>query len=801
MSVKIIKNANILTHFHTSLEIYYIIWGQADIIIKNVAYIANKDDVILVNSGISHSLESKEDNMVCHVVISREKVWELTFGRGVMFFCNSVKDEDRQYGRLREIFKELVYSYVYYTHNTLSLEYSILYKLLDCLLEKFQVDENFDNENNNILAQQIIQYINNNFQYSLSLGALAEELYTSKSTLSRVFKKHTGVYFADYVSNLRIEQAVFLLDNTDNNITKISSDCGFSNSSVFNRLFKQKFGLSPSEYRLSKKEKLTKIEDRDFSFDDRIDEKIKEELRQRISLENNSSSIIEINKIINVKNTIPYYKPWDKAINVGSVHNLTQANIQFHTEYIFEQLGFTYARMWGIFTKKLNISDGVTFGEYNFDQIDIALDFLVNKNIIPFFDFSNRPNTAKATVEKEVFYEIDYIEFSSRAIWEDIILEFIKHIISRYGKDTTNKWIFEFAYDFTARNKRDYYLDNNFNYFNMFKFVHSTIKKMLPNALVGGFMAQKEVDNIFLSNFLTFCIKENCLPDFISFMMFPYHVSVTKGESTIKDGTTLRKATYENFEVDQLEDIIKFVSKFGISKNNIYITEWNSTISNRNYLNDSCYRGTYAIKRQLDSIGKVGLTNIWFASDWVSSHFDTNRIANGCAGLITKNSIRKPIFFALQFLNLLGNNIIQKGNCYIVTCNGDNEYFILCYNHKWFNSTYFNMSDEITNPDILDEIFEDDKVLELKISLENIDTSTDYIIKKRTVSPEKGCILSEWKNFEYSKKLFSGDVKYLREVSAPHLSIKKATIIGDRLNIEAILLPHEFTLIHVYQDK
>jgi YesN/AraC family two-component response regulator len=43
--------------------------------------------------------------------------------------------------------------------------------------------------------QQILQYVNDNFQQNLSLSALAEEMFISPSTLSRSFKKETGIYF------------------------------------------------------------------------------------------------------------------------------------------------------------------------------------------------------------------------------------------------------------------------------------------------------------------------------------------------------------------------------------------------------------------------------------------------------------------------------------------------------------------------------------------------------------------------------------------------------------------------------
>ena len=68
-------------------------------------------------------------------------------------------------------------------------------------------------------------------------------------TMERLFRKYTGVSPAAYLSGLRLEHAAELLKSPECSITETAFRCGFSNLAYFSRVFRQKYGLSPREYR------------------------------------------------------------------------------------------------------------------------------------------------------------------------------------------------------------------------------------------------------------------------------------------------------------------------------------------------------------------------------------------------------------------------------------------------------------------------------------------------------------------------------------------------------------------------
>jgi AraC-like DNA-binding protein len=86
----------------------------------------------------------------------------------------------------------------------------------------------------------------------LSLSQLADELGMSNHILSQVINEKFGLNFFDFVNGYRVEE--FKLRASDpeyNNLSLLglALDCGFNSKSAFNRIFKQKTGLTPSQYK------------------------------------------------------------------------------------------------------------------------------------------------------------------------------------------------------------------------------------------------------------------------------------------------------------------------------------------------------------------------------------------------------------------------------------------------------------------------------------------------------------------------------------------------------------------------
>ena len=67
-----------------------------------------------------------------------------------------------------------------------------------------------------------------------------------------VFKKETGVSFSNYLLNVRLEKSKELLRKGNIRIYEIAYSVGFNNDQYFNRVFKDKYGITPLMYRKQK---------------------------------------------------------------------------------------------------------------------------------------------------------------------------------------------------------------------------------------------------------------------------------------------------------------------------------------------------------------------------------------------------------------------------------------------------------------------------------------------------------------------------------------------------------------------
>jgi AraC-like DNA-binding protein len=98
-------------------------------------------------------------------------------------------------------------------------------------------------------VKRIQNYIAQHFAEKVRLEEVAEMVGMTSTSFSRFFKLRTGSPFSEYLIDVRIGNAArFLIDSTMS-VSEICYQCGFNNLSNFNRLFKQKKGYSPTEFR------------------------------------------------------------------------------------------------------------------------------------------------------------------------------------------------------------------------------------------------------------------------------------------------------------------------------------------------------------------------------------------------------------------------------------------------------------------------------------------------------------------------------------------------------------------------
>lgn len=98
-------------------------------------------------------------------------------------------------------------------------------------------------------VQKIMRYVEEHYGERISLEQVASAAFLSRSYASVLFKKETGEKFSDYLQRIRIEKSCGLLKNTSLSIQETADRTGFFDTAHFSRVFKERMGISPIEYR------------------------------------------------------------------------------------------------------------------------------------------------------------------------------------------------------------------------------------------------------------------------------------------------------------------------------------------------------------------------------------------------------------------------------------------------------------------------------------------------------------------------------------------------------------------------
>ncbi|MFI3173062.1 MAG: response regulator [Eubacteriales bacterium] len=115
------------------------------------------------------------------------------------------------------------------------------------MLQKIQ--NMIEEDDGNHIVKQVKRYLKQNYAEDISMSDMARELGISVNYLSALFKKVTGETLKDYRIFLRMEKAMDLLRNSNEQISSIALIVGYDNEQYFSRFFKQKIGCTPSQYR------------------------------------------------------------------------------------------------------------------------------------------------------------------------------------------------------------------------------------------------------------------------------------------------------------------------------------------------------------------------------------------------------------------------------------------------------------------------------------------------------------------------------------------------------------------------
>lgn len=123
----------------------------------------------------------------------------------------------------------------------------------------YESSRTFQETHNAHPDEEIVQaqhWLQNHYTKEIAFSQLAETIGMSIRTFNRRFKIATAMTPLDYLRNVRMNNAKDLLQDTNLSINEIAFRVGYQDATHFSRLFKQKHGITPSQYRVTVRAKL-----------------------------------------------------------------------------------------------------------------------------------------------------------------------------------------------------------------------------------------------------------------------------------------------------------------------------------------------------------------------------------------------------------------------------------------------------------------------------------------------------------------------------------------------------------------
>ncbi|HLR22114.1 MAG TPA: AraC family transcriptional regulator [Pseudogracilibacillus sp.] len=256
---------NFPKHRHNFIEMIYVYNGEMRQKVGDTPIVLKQGELLFLNQYIEHSIEASKENDIIINFIIKPEFFEFVFSfispdnKISSFLFNSVFQytdyEQFLYFMVSEVssIQELVHKMITEMMYPSVLSESVIKLNMGLLL--IELIKNIDKVRHikkeaahQYILIKSLKYIEENFK-TATLSELAEELNQSDYTLSKYIKEATQLTFKELLQEKRLSKAKELLSGTKIPITRIIEEVGYNNVSYFYRIFKNKYGQTPKQFR------------------------------------------------------------------------------------------------------------------------------------------------------------------------------------------------------------------------------------------------------------------------------------------------------------------------------------------------------------------------------------------------------------------------------------------------------------------------------------------------------------------------------------------------------------------------
>ncbi len=723
-----------LSHYRPSpdsnLKLVLVLKGKVTLTEPEMTTQLSEGDLYIVNKDLNWQLDGNSDNIVNIINIS--SIWILQhfddFNKWQFIIKSQNSSEEVKH--LKNLITKISALWINKVSSSWKVSiYRDLMNVLCVLIEHFKVEkkQRYSNEYSERI-RKTIDWVDERSHEDIKLYTIAQTLYTSNEHLSRQFTKEVGLNFREYLLKIRFEKAVKELISTDRAIGEIIQNNGISRPSQFNKMFKDKYKISPKDYRSKNKSS--------GLADNKVSPLVKEELGVVDSVElftflykNNEESSSRLlsdyspkAKETEIKLNAPLTElPKDYVVRIGSYKELLKNHIQKQLLLAKSVSSVKYVELEDFIHSQSKLDENYKNEELltwsAWDYVDSSIHFIKELNIYPIVVlplFSNK------------VYNNNLIANLRKAIL---------HYNMLFGSEYTANWKFKLAIEDTTSKQ---------NILQAKKELLNLIRTLLPRSDVGVVITEKAklIELVYEPEF-----TEDI--DFVSVSICP-----NKNNDHHYYNKKQAKPNDVNYYIDELQNEM---DKHGINCP-VYLHSWSTLTGDTYATNGLFFRGALLVKSLISMPGNISMLGFWLNAEVQHEKPSEHNIDNNSLSLFFSSETCRPIFHILKLKDRIKNRTYFRGRRWFATRDGDN-YQILLFNPVQINPD-LSVKDHLLK----------EYIKKINVSME-LHRKGIWRIKQWTFDQKNGALYHQ---YGLHPTLFERDqetMDYIRARSQPTLSV------------------------------
>jgi len=475
----------------------------------------------------------------------------------------------------------------------------------------------------------------------------------------------------------------------------------------------------------------------------------------------------------------PMNRMYNFCVGAGRANEGLRADWQRQLKEVRDQCGFRYIRFHGLFGDDMGVYQEDKSGRpiFNWQYVDELFDFLHGIGMKPFVELGFMPSALASGPHTIFWYRANVTPPKDYGKWAAFIAAFTRHVTERYGSDEVKTWYFEV---WNEPNLTGFWMGSTggkseaefapiamAEYFKLYETTAKAVKSVDASYRVGG---PATAGDGWVDETLDFVTKHGVPLDFIS-----THSYATMSGYLDEHGNA---GTVFSPDRNAITDGVKRsrakIRASALPQAQLHYTEWSSSYTPSDPIHDS-YHSPAFILDKLHHIGADAESmSYWTFTDIFEEAGPRMTPFHGGFGLLNYQDLRKPAFYAFQFINRLGDDELVNSDPDSIVCRGKNG----AVQALFWDFTITHPGPSIINQEyyLADHPPKAKGVTQLKLS--HLPSGKPYQLVAYKVGYRVNDVQAAWRDLGSPSQLTRTQVSTLRKASSGQPIIDERVVVG-----------------------